>query len=418
MNSVIRISVFAAVASGVVTADEITDWNQVMLLATLTAPVTPAPVAPRVTAIVQAAVFDAVNGIDRNYSPIFVPPAAPPGTSKRAAAVQAAYATLVNLYPAQKPKFDQQRTASLAAIADTDDAVKQGLSWGQTVADQILAWRSHDGFSDVPPPYLGGTNPGQWRPTPPAMAPGLAPQLATTTPWVIRSPSQFRTTGPVAMTSDQYTADFNEVKNMGGLTNSGRTADQTLLANFWQAGNPPDYWDPVVTSLAAQHHFSMSQTARLLALVNLGMADAAIGCWDAKYTYSWWRPITAIQAGDTDGNAATNPDPAWTPLIVTPPFPEYPSAHSCVSGAAGRILSESFGEEASFNVVSNAMPGVTRSFHSFSAALEEVKNARVLGGIHFRTACVDGTALGIAVGDYVMSHAFLPLDGGHTRRDQ
>jgi PAP2 superfamily len=417
MNNVIRISVLAAVASGVVTADEITDWNQMMLLATLTAPVTPAPVTTRVTAIVQAAVFDAVNGIDRHYSPIFVPPAAAPGTSKRAAAVQAAYATLVSLYPAQKAKFDQQRAASLAAIADTDDAVKQGLSWGQNVADQILAWRSHDGFSDVPPPYLGGTKPGQWRPTPPAMAPGLVPQLATTTPWVIRSPSQFRTTGPVALTSDQYTADFNEVKNMGGSTNSGRTADQTLLASFWQVGNPPDYWDPVVTSLAAQHHFSMSQTARLLALVNLGMADAAIGCWDAKYTYSWWRPITAIQAADTDGNDATNPDPAWTPLIVTPPFPEYPSAHSCVSGAAARILSESFGEETSFKVVSNAMPGVTRNFHSFSAALEEVKNARVLGGIHFRTACVDGTALGIAVGDYIMSHAFLPLDGGHSGRE-
>jgi PAP2 superfamily len=417
MNNVIRISVLAAVASGVVTADEITDWNQVMLLATLTVPVTPAPVTTRVTAIVQAAVFDAVNGIDRHYSPIFVPPAAAPGTSKRAAAVQAAYATLVSLYPAQKPKFDQQRTASLAAIADSDDAVKQGLSWGQSVADQILAWRSRDGFSDAPPPYLGGTKPGEWRPTPPALVPGLVPQLATTTPWVIRSPSQFRTTGPVALTSDQYTADFNEVKNMGGSTNSGRTADQTLLASFWQVGNPPDYWDPVVTSLAAQHHFSMSQTSRLLALVNLGMADAIIGCWDAKYTYSWWRPITAIQAADTDGNDATSPDPAWTPLIVTPPFPEYPSAHSCASGAAARILSESFGEEASFNVVSNAMPGVTRKFHSFSAALEEVKNARVLGGIHFRTACVDGTALGIAVGDFVMSHAFLPLDGGHSGRE-
>ena len=157
----------------------------------------------------------------------------------------------------------------------------------------------------------------------------------------------------------------------------------------------------------------MSQTARLLALVNLGMADAIIGCWDAKYTYSTWRPITAIQLGDTDGNDATISDLGWTPLIVTPAFPEYPSAHSCVSGAAGRILSQAFGEETSFNVVSNAMLGVTRKFNTFSAALAEVENARVFGGIHFRTACVDGTALGIAVGDYVIARALLATDGGH-----
>jgi hypothetical protein len=321
MKTVICFSVCLLVASGVATADEVTDWNRVMLRATLTAPITPAPVTSRVAAIVQAAVFDAVNGIDRHYTPFFVQPAAGPRASKRAAAVQAAYATLVNLYPAQKAKFDQQRTASLAAITDSNHAVQLGLSWGQTVADQILALRSQDGFSNVPPPYLGGTQPGQWRPTPPAFAAGLVPQLATTTPWVIDSPSQFRPAGPAAMTSDQYTADFNEVKSMGVSTNSNRTADQTLYARFWQVGNPPDYWDPVVTSLAAQRHFSMSKTARLLALVNLGMADAAIGCWDAKYTYSSWRPITAITLGDTDGNDATAPDPAWIPLIVTPPFP-------------------------------------------------------------------------------------------------
>jgi hypothetical protein len=415
MRFLICLSVLVLVASEAATADEITYWNQVMILATLAAPETPAPLTPRVTAMVQAAVFDAVNGVDRHYASIYVPAAAAPGTSKRAAAVQAAYAMLVNLYPAQKATFDQRRTDSLGAITDSNDAVQQGLSWGQSVADQIWAWRSNDGFSDAPPPYLGGTQPGQWRPTPPAMAPGLAPQLATTMPWVIRSPSQFRPQGPVAMTSDQYTADFDEVSRMGGATNSARTADQTVYATFWAAGNPPDYWDPVAISLAAQHHFSMSKTARLLALVHLAMADAAIGCFDAKYTYSWWRPITAIQLGDTDGNDATTPDPAWSPLIVTPPFPEYPSAHSCISGAAGRILSQSFGEETSFNVVSDAMPGVTRTFHSFSAALEEVKNARVFGGIHFRTACVDGTALGIAVADYVMSHVLLSLAGDRNR---
>jgi hypothetical protein len=332
--------------------------------------------------------------------------------------MQAAYASLLKLYPDQKAKFDQQRAASLAAITDSSDAIQEGLSWGQNVADLIWEWRSQDGFSNTLAPYLGGTQPGQWRPTPPAMAPGLVPQLAQSTPWVLRSPSQYRTTGAAVMTSDQYTADYNETKSMGGSTNSGRTADQTLYATFWQAGNPPDYWDPVAISLATRRHMSMVQTARLLALVNLAIADAIIGCWDAKYTYSSWRPVTAIQLGDTDGNDATVPDPTWTPLIVTPPFPEYPSAHSCASGAAGHVLSQAFGEESSFQVVSNAMPGVTRTFHSFSAALEEVKNARIFGGIHFRTATVDGTALGIAAADYVMAHALAPLHRGNKEQDQ
>ncbi len=162
-------------ASGIAAADEISDWNQMLLQAMLTSPVTAAPLTMRPAAIVEAAVFDAVNGIDRRYMPIYVPPAAPPGTSARAAAVEAAYTALVSLYPNQKPKFDQQLTASLAAITDTTDAVKQGLAWGQTVAQEILAWRSQDGFSDSVPAYLGGTQPGQWRPTPPAMAQALAP---------------------------------------------------------------------------------------------------------------------------------------------------------------------------------------------------------------------------------------------------
>jgi hypothetical protein len=401
-----------ALAATAAAADEVTDWNHAMLVATLTPPVTGAPVTTRVAAIFQSAVFDAVNGIERRYAPIHVPPAVSSFASERAAAVQAAYVTLVDLFPAQQSKFDQMRATSLAAITDPQPAIRQGIVWGQFVADQIWAWRSQDGFSATTPPYIGGTNPGEWRPTPPAMAPGLVPQLATTTPWVITSPSQFRTAGPPALNSDQYTADFNETKSMGSATGSGRTPDQTLFVNFWQSSNPPDYWDPVVISLAEQHRFTMAQTAGLLALVNLAIADAAIGCWDAKYAYSFWRPITAINLADTDGNDATLADPTWTPLIVTPPFPEYPSAHSCVSGAAARILSATFGEESSFTVVSGATPGATRSFHSFTAAIEEVETARIAAGIHFRTACVDGVALGVSVADYVMAHAMRPFRPG------
>jgi hypothetical protein len=279
------------------------------------------------------------------------------------------------------------------------------------VADAIWAWRSTDGFSNVQPPFLGGTNPGQWRPTPPAFAPGLAPQMATMTPWAIASPFQFRQPGPPSLTSAQYTADFNEVKSKGSATSSTRTAEETFYVQFWASATPPDFWDPVAISLAAGRHFTLSENARLLAMVNISVADALIGCWDTKYTYNFWRPITAIQFAGTDGNPDTVPDAGWTPLIATPPFPDYTSAHSCVSAAAATVLADYFGEDTPFSVASDGMPGVVRYFSSFSAALEEIKNARVFGGIHFRTATNDGTALGKAVADYINSHALLSVNG-------
>lgn len=408
---------FCVLATGaaLVSADEVTDWNQIMLAATITPPATPGPTSTRGTAIVQAAVFDAVNGIERRYTPIHVPPAAPPGASKRAAAVQAAYASLVRLYPALTATFDQQRMLSLAAIASGPAAqhsksIERGIEWGQNVADAIWAWRSTDGFDTVLPPFLGGTNPGEWQPTPPAFVPGLFQVLAITSPWVIQSPSQFRPSGPPALTSPQYTTDYDETQSKGSKTSLTRTADETTFSLFWASTNPASYWDTVAISLASQRHFKMSQTSRLLAHVNLALADAAIGCWEAKYVYNFWRPVTAIPLGGTDGNNDTAGDPTWVPLIVTPGFPEYPSGHSCVSGAAGRILSSYFGEHTPVTVVSNGMPGVTRTFPSLTAALEEVKSARVFAGIHFRTACNDGQALGIGVADYVLAHSLLPVD--------
>ena len=403
------IVLLGALSAGASLANEVTDWNKVMLAAFFTAPVTPAPLTLRTAAIVQTAVFDAVNGIDRVYAPIHEEATAPRRASTRAAAVQAAYATLVALYPGQKATFDQQRIASLASIADAPpDAVQQGINWGQSVAEQILAWRSQDGFSNTTAPYTGGITPGQWRPTPPAEAPGLAPQLAQMTPFVISSPSQFRPNGPRPLNSDQYTADYNETKLMGSATGSGRTADQSQLATFWNVGNPPDYWDQVATALTNQRQLSLLQTARILVLTNLAMADAIIGCWDAKYTFGSWRPVTAIRLGDTDGNDATSMEASWTPFLTTPPFPEYPSAHSCASGAAARVLSLEFGEQSKIDVVSLAMPNVNRRFYSFTAILDEMKTARIVGGIHFRTACTDGQALGTSVADYVLRHSALP----------
>lgn len=404
-----------ALTAGISAADEVIDWNNIMIQALFAPPGVPAPLAQRPAAIVMASIFDAVNGIERRYAPIHVLPDAPPGASKRAAAVQAAYANLIRLFPAQTATFDQQRTMSLLDIAsdsavEHSESIERGIEWGQAVADAIWQWRSTDGSSVTLPPFLGGTAPGQWRPTPPGFAPGVAPQLAMVTPWVIGSPSQFRPAGPRDLTSTQYAADLNETQTMGSASSSSRTADQTLYAQFWQAGNPVGFWNPVATRLLSNTHNGLLENARLLALLDMGLADAIIGCWDAKYAYDSWRPVTAIRLADTDNNPATSADVNWTPLITTPPFPEYPSAHSCVSSAAARILSASFGENASITVTTNGMPGAARYFSSFSAALDEIKNARVFGGIHFRTACNDGQTLGTAVADFILSHALLRLD--------
>lgn len=411
MKNIVRSLLVAALLANAIPttarADVITDWNQNMLTAALVPPTTSPVVMSRVAAIVQVAVFDAVNGIERRYPPIHVGPAAPRGASRRAAAVQAAYATLVKLYPAQQSTLDTKRTDSLAAIAGTESSrsIARGIEWGQTVADEILAWRSTDGFTPAPPPFLGSLDIGKWRPTPPAFLPGAVPQFATLTPWVIHSPSQFRPAGPPALTSARYTADFNETKTMGSFSSVSRTSDQTLYSLFWNASTPSSFFDHVALSLAGERHFDFLKRARLLALLNISMADALIGCWDAKYTYVSWRPVTAIPLADTDGNPHTIADSTWQPLFATPNHPEYPSGHSCASGAAGRVLEHYFGRHTPFSVQSDVMLGVVRSFPNFAAAVEEIKNARVFAGIHFRTACNDGQALGVAVSDYVLRHS-------------
>jgi len=412
--------VLAAFAVGrptAVRADEVTDWNRIMLQAALVAPATSPLIMSRVGAIVQVSVFEAVNGIERRYTSVHSVSVEPvPGASRRAAAVQAAYAALVKLYPTQKPTFDANLATSLAAIssgpaAENSESIARGIDWGQTIADAIWTWRSTDGFTPAPPPFLGGTAVGQWRPTPPGFLPGAAPQFAYMTPWAIASPSQFRPVGTPALTSVQYTTDFNETSSMGSVSSLVRTADQTLLARFWNASTPVYFWDTVAVTLGAQRHSTLSENARLLALTNIAIADAAIACWEAKYNYVTWRPVTAIPLADTDGNPATTADPSWTPLLTTPNFPEYPSAHSTVSGAAATVLASFFGNETSFSLDSDVMLGVTRSFSSFSAALNEVQDARVFGGIHFRTACVDGQATGTALANYILANSLQPVHG-------
>jgi hypothetical protein len=406
-------------------ADEVTDWNQTAFRYALQAGTNPVATS-RLGAAVHGAMFDAANGIERRYEPVHVTPAGPPNASVRAAVVEAAYTVLVGLPPLptapQKGILDSRRAVALEIIRSRESgtAVDSGIAWGHTVAVEILAWRAMDGIGDVLPDYLGGPGPGAWRPTPPGFLPGFGLQYADMVPWVIGFAGRFHPPGPPALGSARYTADFNETKSMGSATSMTRTRDQTVFSYFWNSSTAPAIWNSVAVDLLERegrddddhHHHggsSLLSNARFLALLNMGMADAAIGCWEAKYSYSFWRPVAAIREADTDGNPQTDPDATWTPLLVTPAHPDYPSGHSCVSGAAGAILADRFGERTHFTIETDLMLGVERDYRSFSAALEEVKNARIFGGIHFRTACDDGQTLGRSVAAYVLDNA-LPRD--------
>jgi PAP2 superfamily len=396
------------------TGDQVLEWNAIMNDTVLAGGTSPLATS-RVVALVSASVFDAVNGVNPRFKPLHVRPNAPGYASRRAAAIQAAYAMLIKIYPAQTESLTTKRDASIAALTQSAKSIQAGVIWGQFVADKIWAWRLTDGFAPAPPPFVGVLGieglpaaVGVWRPTPLANAYGAGPQFASMTPWVLRRPSQFRLPPPLALTSVEYAADYNEVKTMGAFSGSQRSADQSELALFW-AGNTPLYWNRIASQIVAGRSRSLSENAHLFALLNVTMADAGIACWDGKYRYVFWRPITAIRLGDTDGNAGTDPDPTWTPWLDffptgTPAHPEYPSGHSTVSGSAAFVLAAEFGDDTPFTVTSEVRPG-TRAFPSFSAVVAEIADARVFGGIHFRTACVRGNTLGQAVAGYISSHA-------------
>lgn len=396
--------------AGAVRADDVTDWHEHMLDALGKAGVNPI-VSTRDAALVSAAVFDAVNGIERRYEPILVPAAAPRGASKRAAAVQAAYVILLSMFPAQADDLNVKRAASLAGIGGDGESMRRGVDWGEFVAEAILDWRSTDGFTPAPPPYLGGDEPGQWRPTPPANLPGAVPQFATMTPWGILSPDQFRPAGPPALDSEQYLLDFNETRLMGSDSSALRTEDETDACLFWASTGATYLWNRAAIDLGADRDFELSENAHLLATLNLAIADAIIACWDAKYHYEFWRPVTAIRLADTDGNPDTDEDPEWRPLIVTPAFPEYTSAHSSASCAAATVLAAYFGADTPFNLESQPVPGWSRYYPNFSAALDEVIEARVFAGIHFRTACEDGQIVGSNVARYVLDNLMWRIHG-------
>jgi hypothetical protein len=397
----------AAAQPGTAQADTVTQWNLAMV-AGLEAAGIPPPPAARIGAIVQASVFDAVNGIARQYTPYHVAPAAPAGASRGAAAAAAAHTALTALIPAQRPLFDAQLAATLAQISDDPShpgqSVQRGLAWGQAVAENILAWRATDGYTTAPPPYTVGSGPGDWQPTPPAfLGPPAAPlfrQFATMTPFALTSPSQFLPPGPPPLDSARWAQDLAEVQALGSATSTVRTPEQTQTAVFWQADTPAAMWNRVADQLAQATGLPLAANARLLAQLNIAVADATIAVWNAKNHYNSWRPVTAIRA---------TADPAWTPLLPTPAFQEYPSAHSGVSSAAASVLAAFYGNDTPFTVTSAGLPGVQRDFTTFTAAVAQVEDARIYAGFHFRFSCTDAATLGAQVANYVTSTLMQPL---------
>jgi hypothetical protein len=393
-------------------ADEIIDWNNVMLDAVRANSISPLPVT-RLSAAMNTAMYDAVNSIARTHQPYHVNMTAAAGTSREAAAAQAAHRVLSGLVPASQALYDAALTNSLSSVPDGPEKTA-GIALGNTVGAAILALRANDGASAVVP-YTPGSNPGDWQPTPPANLPAAAPQWGSITPWAMTSPSQFRdSVGPPALTSAEYTAAFNEVKAIGSATSSTRTEDQSNIARFWVGpigtSTPPGHWNRIAQTVAASQGNTLEENARMFALLGIAQADATISCWDNKYLYDHWRPVTAIRAAETDGNPDTAADPNWSTFINTPNHPSYSSGHSTVSGASGAVLADFFGtDNISFTSSSEGLIVPDRTFTSFSQASQEAADSRLYAGIHWSYDNEDGLVGGRAIGHYVFANALRPI---------
>jgi hypothetical protein len=347
-----------------------------------------------------------VNSIDDTHFPYHINLNVPSTTSREAAAAQAAHDVLVSVFPAQQATLATALNNSLSGIP-AGPAKTDGIALGSSVAGSIITLRANDGSATVTP-YTPGTLPGQWRPTPPANAPALLPNWATVTPWTMTSNLQFRDpTGPPALSSAAYAAEVNEVKAIGAVNSATRTPDQTNAARFWAGGaGPVGHWNQIAQNVAAAEGNTLSENARMFALVNLAEADAVIATWDNKYLSpgsSFWRPVTAIQLADQDGNAATEADPNWLPLLTTPAYPSHSSGASMVAGAAGESLKKFYGtDNISFSLMVSGIG--TRSFTSFSQASQETADSRMYGGIHFHFEDEVGRNGGIALGQFIFAN--------------
>jgi hypothetical protein len=408
-------------------ADAVSDWSSIAATAMFvntTPPVGGAPAAINY-AYLHAAIYDAVNAIDGGYSVFAIRPR--PGTvtigaSIDAATAAAAYTILSALFPSQAGAAGYLTTTYNNYLLGIPNgpAKDHGLILGSQIAADFLTSRAGDGRNASVPYVFGPVEPGVYQITlgaPPVPATPAAPWVAVMRPFAINSPSQFRADGPPNLTSAQWAEDYNEVKAYGAKTGSLRTDDQTAIGWFY-TDVPGAYGNRVIRGVATDQHLAGAESARFFAQTYVTIADAFIGCWDSKFYYNFWRPITAIRAGNTDNNDATDVDPAWEPLATTPNHPEYPSAHGCFTGAMAYSFDHFFGtKKLTIRLTSYSVPGhpasaggVTHTFTKTQEVLKEVIDGRIFGGMHYRTSVVHGIVLSHKVAQWVAKHYFLPAD--------
>jgi hypothetical protein len=392
-------------------ADAVADWNEITVDAVTAG--RPGPSGAMDIALVQTAVHDAVQAIDRRFEPYHVEIDGARGR-RGAAVAAAAHDVLVGMYPAQAATLD---AAYFTYLSNNNLSGDPGLLVGQKVASRILPLRRANP-DPLPPPFIGGKNPGDWRPTdsflgnppmPAPFSPMAVPWMADFDPFTLTSPARFRADPPPPLTSERYALDYNEVKALGAFASTARTAEQTDIAYFY-SDNFLAQWNRALREIAKRYVRRTGDSARLFALVNLAIADAAITCWDSKRFYAIWRPLTAIQEGANDGNPHTAGDPAWQPLINNPNYPDFTSGANVVTGAATRTLELFFGtDKMTFDLTTLAPLAVrkTRSYRRFSDAANDVVEARIYLGIHFRFADVAARTQGRRVADWTFNHFLL-----------
>ena len=393
--AVLALTLVSLGLSRAASADVITDWND--KACAIVAKVGPGSTGHRMMAIVQVAVFEAVNSIDSRYTPYMQKITAPAGASIDAAVAAVNRATLLALMPAEKASVDAAYQSAMAAIPD-GAAKTDGIAVGEQAAAMILVRAAKDG-ADAPERYHPDTTPGRYVPT-------TIPVFSTwanRTPWIMEKPNQFRPGPPPQLSSDTWAKDLQEVKGLGGKTSTARTAEQTNIARFWEETRPLIY-HPVVRSVATTPGRTVAQNARLFAAASMAVDDALIAVFDAKYTYNFWRPVTAIRNEHVAGATRVPADLGWSPFIATPMHPEYPCAHCVSSGAIGAVLAAELGS-GPVPTLSSSSPtadGMVRQWKSIGDFMEEVKMARIYDGVHYRNSAVVGNEMGMKVGALVM----------------
>ena len=404
------------IGSAVAAADVVSDWNTIAVNTAVANKQNPFAQG-RFAAIVQLAVFEAVNSITHEYQPYLGTITAPPDASPEAAAIEAAYQVLNTYFPASASALLADRTSSLASIPD-GQAKTDGIATGDAAALAMIALRANDGSS--PPQFKipGPAVPGVWQATPgcPVNASGIQVGIAFhwqfVTPFGIPSASDFLLGPPPALTSNEYAKAYNEVMTVGSITSTDRPPDRANVALFFAATSPTQAFNQAAQQVALEQGASLSQNARALALINMAMNDSLVASFLNKYHYNFWRPETAIHGGDTDGNPRTVADPSYAPFIVTPCFPSYPSNHGSAGNAAAEVLRRVYGEAGhSITLTNPAVPSIVLQYTSFKQITDDISDARVYGGIHFRTDQEAGADLGRAIGTAVYKNNLGPVNG-------